>query len=137
MRPPERTAGGTVLVVDDEEYLRVLCARMLTHLGYRVHLAAGGTEAVAMCRRLRGELDCVLLDLIMPEMDGTEVYAEIHQECPELKVLLTSGYHEAEISRRFAGQGLAGFLQKPYVLEDLAGKLAEVLGGNGAAKSEL
>lgn len=137
VRPPERSAGGTVLVVDDEEYLRVLCARMLTHLGYRVHLAAGGTEAVAMCRRLRCELDCVLLDLIMPEMDGTEVYAEIRQECPELKVLLTSGYHEAEISRRFAGQGLAGFLQKPYILEDLAGKLAEVLGGDGAAKSEI
>jgi len=137
VRPPERSAGGTVLVVDDEEYLRVLCARMLTHLGYRVHLAASGMQAVAMCRRLHSELDCVLLDLIMPEMDGTEVYAEIHQECPELKVLLTSGYHEAEISRRFAGQGLAGFLQKPYVLEDLAGKLAEILGGNGVAKSEL
>lgn len=136
VRRPARTTGGrTILVVDDEEYLRVLCARMLTHLGYRVHLAAGGVEALEMCRRLGDELDCVLLDLVMPEMDGTEVYAAIRQECPRLKVLLTSGYHEAEISRRFAGRGLAGFLQKPYVLEDLAACLAEILGAGAEASA--
>ena len=129
---PDRIAttqhtGGTVLVVDDEEYLRLLSKRMLRRLGYQVHVADGGPAALALCAELGAELDCVLLDLIMPGMDGTEVYAELRRLHPELKVLLTSGYHEAEVSRRFAGHGLAGFLQKPYVLEDLSAKLSEVL----------
>jgi len=128
---PQTTAvsagGGTILVVDDEQYLRVLSERMLDHLGYQVYVADGGAAALAMCRRLGAELDCVMLDLVMPEMDGSEVYGEIRKIYPELKVLLTSGYHEAEVSRRFAGRGLAGFLQKPYVLEDLARKLDEIL----------
>ncbi len=119
--------SGTILVVDDDEYLRVLSTRMLNHLGYQVHLADGGAAALEACRRLGSELDCVLLDLVMPGMDGQEVYAEIHRLYPELKVLLTSGYHEVEISRRFSDRGLAGFLQKPYMLDDLARKLAEVI----------
>jgi len=128
---PNGTVSGTILVVDDEEYLRVLSARMLSHLGYQVHLASDGVEALNACYRLGSKLDCVLLDLVMPEMDGSEVYAEIRKMSPDLKVLLTSGYHEAEISRRFANRGLAGFLQKPYVLDDLAAKLASVLSPPG------
>ncbi len=130
---PQSQTGRTILVVDDEEYLRVLSRRMLTHLGYEVHVADGGPAALEICRRLGADLDCVLLDLIMPEMDGTEVFAELRRLYPDLKVLLTSGYHEAEVSRRFAGRGLAGFLQKPYVLEGLAGKLNEVLNRPEAA----
>jgi two-component system cell cycle sensor histidine kinase/response regulator CckA len=124
----EATRGrGTILVVDDDKYLRVLCKRMLSHLGYEVVLADGGPEALEICRERGAELDCVMLDLIMPVLDGAEVFAELRRLYPELKVLLTSGYHEMEISRRFAGQGLAGFLQKPYVLGDLSRKLNEVL----------
>jgi len=122
-----RHSGRTILVVDDDEYLRLLSKRMLGRLGYRVHVADGGPAALAACRELGADLDCVLLDLIMPGMDGTEVHAELRRLYPGLKVLLTSGYHEAEVSRRFAGHGLAGFLQKPYVLEDLAAKLDQVL----------
>lgn len=119
--------NGTILVVDDEEYLRVLSARMLTHLGYKVYLADGGMAALEICKHRGHELDCVLLDLVMPEMDGSEVHAEMQKRFPHLKVLLTSGYHEVEISRRFAGRGLAGFLQKPYALEELGLKLFDVI----------
>ena len=132
---PARTPArgrGTILVVDDEEYLRVLCRRMLKHLGYEVILADGGPAALEICHTRGNELDCVLLDLIMPDLDGSEVFTEIRKVCPELKVLLTSGYHEVEISRRFAGRGLAGFLQKPYILEDLSRKLGEVLSSSAA-----
>ncbi len=127
LRRPRVKSSGTILVVDDEEYLRVLSERMLTHLGYRVYLAEGGAMALEICQKHADELDCVVLDLIMPDMDGSEVQAELRKLYPDLKVLLISGYHELEISRRFAGHGLAGFLQKPYMLEELGRKLDEVI----------
>jgi CheY-like chemotaxis protein len=119
--------GGSILVVDDEEYVRALSARMLGRLGYTVHLAADGQQALEFCRQRGAELDCVLLDLIMPVMDGVDVHAALRQAYPDLKVLLTSGYHEREVSRRFGDRGLAGFLQKPYDLAVLGHKLNEVL----------
>lgn len=131
--PTRHRTGGTILVVDDEEYLRLLSKRMLRRLGYTVHVADGGPAALSMCSELGEDLDCVLLDLIMPGMDGAEVHAALLRRYPRLKVLLTSGYHEAEVSRRFAGRGLAGFLQKPYTLDDLAAKLDEVLNRPEAA----
>ena len=124
---PIGEGGGTILVVDDEEYLRVLTARMLTRLGYTVHLADSGPEAITACRRLGKEIDCVLLDLVMPGMDGEEVFEELRRIRPDLRILLTSGYHEVEVNRRFGDRGLAGFLQKPYELADLARKLNDVL----------
>lgn len=126
---------GTVLVVDDEEYVRVLSQRMLSRLGYEVLLAAGGRQAVELFRSRHDQIDTVMLDLVMPEMDGQQVYEQFVAIDPEVPVVLTSGYHEQEIASRFAGAGIRGFLQKPYVVADLADVLAKVapLPGAGAA----
>jgi two-component system, cell cycle sensor histidine kinase and response regulator CckA len=128
----ERAAGrsvrGTILVVDDEEYVRVLGQRMLTRLGYQVILAPDGAGALKTYRSRGSEIDCVMLDLVMPEMDGVEVFEHLMQMDPDVKVVMTSGYHEQEIATRFAGKGIRGFLQKPYVIADLARALEQILG---------
>ena len=118
---------GMVLVVDDEEYLRVLCTRMLKRLGYEVIQAADGPQALEIFRERGPEIDCVMLDLIMPIMDGSEVLDKLLDHDPQARVVMTSGYHQREISRRFHGRGIAGFLQKPYILADLADVLSEAL----------
>jgi PAS domain S-box-containing protein len=118
---------GTVLIVDDEEYLRVLCSRMMQRLGYGVLLASDGAQALEIYREHKGEIDAVILDLVMPVMDGVEVLERLLKLDPEAKVIMTSGYHEKEISMRFSGRGIAGFLQKPYVMSDLGGVLSRVI----------
>ena len=118
---------GTILAVDDEEYVRVLSQRMLSRLGYRVILAASGAQAVEIFSERKDEIDCVILDLIMPEMDGVQVFEHLVDLDPRVKVVLTSGYHEQEIATRFVGKGIHGFLQKPYVVADLAEVLSRVL----------
>ena len=99
---------------------------VLRNDGYIVEVVSNGREAFVYCER--NTPDIVLMDAVMPEMDGSEVQGRMRDLYPQLKVLLTSGYHEVEISRRFAGRGLAGFLQKPYRLEELAAKLNQVIG---------
>ena len=130
-RPAERIAaagtGGTVLVVDDEEYLRVLCARMLRRLGYEVIMASDGPQALEIYQKERGRIDCVMLDLSMPVLDGVEVFTKLCDFDPQVKVIMTSGYHEQEIATRFAGRGISGFIQKPYVVADLDTVLRKVL----------
>jgi two-component system cell cycle sensor histidine kinase/response regulator CckA len=121
---------GTILVVDDEEYLRVLCSRMLQRLGYQVLLAAGGVEALDLYQSHSGRIDGVILDLVMPVMDGLEVLERLLSLDPEVRVVMTSGYHEQEIAARFSGKGIAGFLQKPYVLSDL-GEALQAIFKNG------
>lgn len=122
-----KATPGTILVVDDEEYVRVLGQRMLERLGYRVVLAPDGPGALKLFQAHRGQIDCVMLDLVMPEMDGAEVFEHLVGMDPNVQVVLTSGYHEQEIATRFAGKGLCGFLQKPYVIADLARTLEKVL----------
>ncbi len=110
---------GTILIVDDEEYLRVLCSRMLQRLGYQVLLAPGGAEALEIYQENAGRIDGVILDLVMPVMDGIEVLERLLAMDPAARIIMTSGYHQQEIATRFSGKGIAGFIQKPYVLSDL------------------
>ncbi len=120
-------AGGTVLVVDDERHVRVLTTRMLRHLGYEVIVAGSGSEALETYRRKAAEIDVVVLDLIMPGMDGAEVQRRLRAHDPAVRVVMTSGYHEADIRRRFSAAGIAGFIQKPFRLPGLAEVLERVL----------
>ncbi len=117
---------GLVLVVDDEEFLRILCGRMLGRLGYDVVLAASGHEALDIYRVRSEEIVCVMLDLIMPGMDGVEVHEKIKAMNPDARVIVTSGYHQQEIATRFEGKGMSGFIQKPYriaALEKIVGSV--------------
>jgi len=118
---------GTVLLVDDEETIRTLGARMLASLGFTVLTAADGQEALAVYREHRGEIEVVVLDLTMPHMDGEEAFRELRLIDPEVRVVMSSGYTESDITARFAGKGLVGFVQKPYSLAKLAEQLQSAL----------
>jgi PAS domain S-box-containing protein len=122
-----KIATGTVLVVDDDEAILEVAKDMLEHEGYRVLLAADGREGLEAVRRYGEAISVVLLDMTMPGLTGEEAFQELRRIRPNLPVILSSGFSEVEIVTRFAGKGLAGFLQKPYRAETLFGKLREVL----------
>jgi CheY-like chemotaxis protein len=117
---------GRVLLVDDEESVRMVGAEMLRELGFEVEMAADGIEALERCREWRPDL--VLLDLTMPRMDGEQAFRELRARFPALRVVMSSGYNETEIAQRFTGAGPDGFVQKPYTLEALKGALRAALG---------
>lgn len=120
---------GTVLLADDEEMVRQVGVGMLESLGFRVLTATDGQEAVEVFRTHMDEIRCVVLDLTMPRMDGEETFREIRRLHPGARVILTSGYNEQQVTQRFAGGGLSGFIQKPYKLNDFRSKLHQVLEG--------
>jgi PAS domain S-box-containing protein len=119
--------SGTVLLVDDEEMVRAVAKRMLEHLGFSVLLASDGAEAIDIFRAHLGTIACVILDLTMPRMDGIETLAALRGISGDVKVMLMSGYSEHEISKRFAGKGFSGFIEKPYQLSELGDRLRHVL----------
>jgi two-component system cell cycle sensor histidine kinase/response regulator CckA len=122
---------GTILLVDDEESLLALGARMLEHLGFTVLTAADGLQAVERYREKGEAIDLVLMDLTMPHMDGVEALDELRRRNPEVRVVLASGYAKEDVSSRFEGKKPAGIIQKPYTLA----KLREVLAGLLPARS--
>jgi PAS domain S-box-containing protein len=119
--------SGLILLVDDEESVRGVGRSMLERLGFAVVTAGDGQEAVSVYRARADEIACVVLDLTMPRMDGEEAFRELRQVRPDVRVILSSGYNEQEVTQRFAGKGLAGFLEKPYRLETLRAQLRRVL----------
>src|SRR6185436_11044310 len=118
---------GAILVVDDEEVVRQTARNTLARYGYDPVLASDGGEAVERFRREPARFSLVLLDLTMPVMSGEQALREMQLIRPGVRVLLTSGYNEVEAVQRFAGKGLAGFIQKPYTSLALASKVKEVL----------
>jgi len=125
--PHQARLDGTVLVVDDEEAVRTVCAAMIENFGCRVITAADGDDAVRTLRDCTEKIDLVLMDLTMPRMDGSTAAREMIRLAPDMKVVLSSGYSEHELSQRFAGQGFAGFIQKPFNLNDLRALVAKGL----------
>jgi PAS domain S-box-containing protein len=124
---PQWTGHGCVLLVDDEESVRGLASRMLVRLGFEVIEAANGYDALAQFERHADRISLVLLDLTMPGMDGEETFRALRRISDEVPVLMTSGFTEQEITARLAGQGLAGFLQKPYSMAGLRARVRKAL----------
>jgi DNA-binding response OmpR family regulator len=102
-----------VLVVDDEETVRAVTARILESAGFRVTLAGDGREGV---ERFRSDpsIRLVLLDLTMPRLSGEDAYRELRTIRESTPVILMSGYSPEELKIQFAGKGLAGYLRKPF-----------------------
>jgi two-component system, cell cycle sensor histidine kinase and response regulator CckA len=119
---------GTVLLVDDDDAVRAVGRKMLERLGFTVVTAADGAEALALFRERKGDIVCALVDLTMPRVDGAETFRELRRMKPGVRVILSSGYNEQDVTQRFVGKGLAGFIQKPYQLSTLVAVLGEVLG---------
>ncbi len=119
--------GGTILIADDEEIVRALGAAYIERLGFKSLSAADGLEALTLFQEHADEIACVLLDFTMPHMDGVSTFRELRQLQPDARVILCSGYSEQDAVQRFAGQGLSGFLQKPFGLKDLKRQLEQAL----------
>ncbi len=114
---------GTVLLVDDEAMVRSSGKRLLERLGYRVLSAANGIEALEMFRLHQSKIRLVLLDLIMPVMDGEETFMQLRHIDPSVRVLLSSGYTKEEKADGLMSMGAVGFLQKPFDLKALVQEL--------------
>jgi CheY-like chemotaxis protein len=120
-----------VLVVDDEETVRTVTARMLEKFGFKVLTASDGQQGVDVYRKHTKEISVVVLDMTMPRLSGEEAFTEMRRIRPDARVILTSGYNEQDATNRFAGKGLAGFLQKPFKPDVLYEKLMTVIGKDG------
>jgi CheY-like chemotaxis protein len=119
---------GTVLVVEDEEGVREVVGRMLERLGFHVITAVDGQDALRVLDEHEGELTAVLLDLSMPRMGGSEAVRLLRQRSPELPVVLMSGYTEEDTASKILDGlgGATGFLQKPFLSEDLSRVLRQI-----------
>ena len=123
--------SGTILLVDDEELVLDVGGTMLENVGFEVRTATDGREALEVFRQHQGDITCVVLDLMMPNMDGEEALRELRRIQEDVKVVLSSGYHEQDVTKRLDGMCFAGFLKKPYTADTLIGKLRQVLEENG------
>jgi CheY-like chemotaxis protein len=122
---------GNVLVVDDEPLVRAFVEEGLKGLGYKVWAAESGPKALEIFERHSREIDCVLLDLIMPEMGGLETFRRLRKIHPPVKVIFASGYSTGEILRGAPDAQEAEFLGKPYTLEGLSLMLRKIgIGGS-------
>lgn len=122
----------TLLVVDDEVMVQQSLRRSLERLGYEVVTASDGREALEIFERLRASIDLVLLDLIMPKMDGVEALRGIKAINPLARVIVMSGYHEEVDLETLRSSGAATFLPKPFSNDDLAVALKAALGSSGS-----
>ena len=119
---------GTVLVVDDEHDVLQVGKDLLEAMGYRVLTAKDGKEAVKVYRKHKDDIAFVLLDMIMPDMGGSEVYDKMRAVNPDIKVLLSSGYSIDGRATRILERGCDGFIQKPYTVKELSRAAGRLLG---------
>jgi PAS domain S-box-containing protein len=120
-KPPraEEIRAETILVVDDDDVVRSLTQQMLEEAGFAVLTAADGRQALDLFRQSSDIIDVVVLDMTMPHMDGEVTFGRLRQVRDDVPVIISSGYSTQEAMDRFSGPRPAGFLQKPYRLDDL------------------
>ncbi len=119
--------SGTILLVEDEEIVRDVSRALLERLGYHVLAAVNGQEAVNIAKSYDENIDLALLDIILPDIEGKEVYPQLMEARPNLKVIVCSGYSIDGPARQILDAGAQGFIQKPFNLSALLEKLEEVL----------
>ena len=124
---PRAATRGSVLLVDDEVMVRTAAGRLLRSLGYQVLMASNGKEAVELYQAKKDEVVLVILDLVMPEMNGAVVFEKLRALDPEVRVLLASGHDRELNARELIDRGARGFLQKPYVRDELRRAMDQAL----------
>lgn len=124
---PDLAGSGIILIIDDEDVVRGTAKAALEHYGYTVHVAENGPSGISLFHTILDQVSMVLLDLTMPEMSGEETFDRLKQIQPDVPIIISSGYDEADASRRFTGKGVSGFLKKPYTAETLAERTSAAL----------
>ena len=121
------SGSATVLLVEDEDAVRMGGVRALTSRGYTVHEASSGVEALEIYNELDGKIDIVVSDVVMPEMDGPTLLGELRKLRPDIKFVFVSGYAEDAFAKNLPAEAKFGFLPKPFSLKQLATVVKEVL----------
>ena len=117
----------TILLIDDEEVIREIGGRVLTEKGYRVILASDARQAIKLYQEKKDEISLVILDMIMPGINGREIYRKLREAHPLVKVLLSSGYTQEGKVQETIDEGALDFIQKPYLPVALLRKVRELL----------
>jgi two-component system cell cycle sensor histidine kinase/response regulator CckA len=121
------SGSATVLLVEDEDAVRMGGVRALTSRGYTVHEASSGVEALEIYNELEGKVDIVVSDVVMPEMDGPTLLGELRKLRSDIKFVFVSGYAEDAFAKNLPADAKFGFLPKPFSLKQLATVVKEVL----------
>lgn len=118
---------GMVLIIDDEPFVIDLARCMLEKMGFTVLTARNGHDGLQVFEKEGDNIRLVLLDMTMPQLDGEETFRELRKLRSDVQTILSSGYNEQTATSRFAGKGLAAFIQKPYTFEQLQATVRKVL----------
>ncbi len=121
------TGAETILLVDDEDMILYVGRDLIEKLGYKVLIAKSGKEAIKIYKKCRKQIDIVIMDMIMPEVGGEDLYNKLKKINPDIKVLLSSGYDSNGLARRILSRGCNGFIQKPYKIKDLSLEIRKIL----------
>ena len=127
------TGIGTVMLVEDEDPVRIFGARALRNKGYKVLEAKSGEEALDLIRGTDEKIDLLITDVVMPRMDGPTLVRQVREIHPEMKVIFISGYAEDAFRKRLDSDADIHFLPKPFTLKQLAGKVKEMISGETEA----
>lgn len=123
-RPP----AATILLVEDEHFLRVGLSKALKNKGFAVLEAGDGAAAMRLIQAHLGDIDLVLLDVVIPEVSSREVLENLRRLRPGIKVIVTSTYTKDIVDARFAGLPVERFIRKPFQLIDLFAQVGNALG---------
>ena len=126
---------GTVLLVEDEPFLRTIMKNFLAKKGYRILTAKDGMEAVEFHQQQKENIAIVVLDLGLPKLSGRDAFLKMKESQPELKVVVASGYIEPELKAKMLEAGVNAFIGKPYTPDSVLTTIQSVLGG--ASEAEL
>ena len=125
-RMPKTSSSGspnqgheTILIVDDERLMLRLLEKFFSQHGYHVLAASDGEQAIDIYRCYKSRIDAVLLDIRLPKTTGEEVFRRMKEENAAVKVVIASGYLEANVKTNLAFAGIKRFVNKPYVLDEL------------------
>ncbi len=121
------TGCGNILVVDDETMVTDVLEPMLTMLGYTVYLCWCGSDAVDLFKKKKDTIDMVILDMVMPDMGGDEVYECLKEIKPDVKVLLSSGYTLEGRAAEIMARGCTDFIQKPFNINELSDRVKKII----------
>ena len=123
---------GTILIVDDQEMVRTMIADLLGGMNYKVLTAKDGLDAIEMIKRMKEEnvhselpVDLIILDMILPKIDGQETYRRLKEIDPNIKVVLSTGYDVNNKVSEMLSDGAVAFIQKPYHIDKLLGIVKE------------
>lgn len=125
----KRGNGQRILVIDDEDAVRNVLSLSLKHLGYTVDVAGSGAEGLAKIADAGGGYELIMLDVLMPEMSGDQVFYKLLKDNTPIPVLLMSGFSSEHVVERMIQDGAAGFIRKPFSIEPLSRRVGEIVGG--------